>query len=126
MNYNFKNNLFNDGDFSNNNPPLLISKKIDTYFNDLIRNPEPIQTAGIKNDSTLYKFYNEYIEHNILLLFIILCLGIFLFIKYINKNYKDNDNLYNTHYKKNISNNNFQINDSDTTDTTDTTDTDDI
>lgn len=150
MNYDFKNNLFHNNDFelSNNNRSQLISKKIDTYFNDLVKIPEPIQVSGGKSDFTFSKFYDEYIEHNLLLLFIILCLVIFLFIKYINKNYPDtqpeyfNDgnniyserdsyNKYNKHNKHNkhkhskiITNNNTDTKD-DTTDTTNTTNTTD-
>lgn len=92
MNYNIKNSLFenNYGDITNNKS-LLVSKKIETYFDDLIKAPEIVQTAGT-NDFSFSKFYNEYIEHNLLLLFIILCLVIFLIIKYINKNYYNDNN----------------------------------
>jgi hypothetical protein len=72
------------------NPNFLISKKIDTYFNDLIQIPDPPTIKSTKSDYTFAKFYDEYIEHNILLLFIILGLVIFLVVKYFNKYYYEN------------------------------------
>jgi hypothetical protein len=140
MNYNLKNNLFENNDFGivNNNQPLLVSKKIETYFNDLIKVPESIQVSGGKNDYTFSKFYDEYIEHNLLLLFIILCLIIFLIIKYINKNYPDEQQEFyyginNSHNKinkthntkKNMNNITNNENMDDTNDTDNTNDTDD-
>ena len=111
MNYNFKNSLLENNNFEilnnyeivNNNKSLMVSKKIESYFNDLVKIPEAVQTGG-KNDFSFTKFYNEYIEHNLLLLFIILCLVIFLIVKYINKNYytdteKKNEYKENFNYK---------------------------
>jgi hypothetical protein len=72
------------------NPNFLISKKIDTYFNDLIQIPDPPTIKSTKSDYTFAKFYDDYIEHNILLLFIILGLVIFLVVKYFNKYYYEN------------------------------------
>ena len=143
MNNNLQNTILENKNFQilNNyeviNPgkSLLISKKIESYFDDLVKVPEVSQTAGNKEFS-FSKFYSEYIEHNILLLFIILCLVIFLLIKYINKNYySDNyDNFKNNHdnsYNNKINikskvkfkNDNF---DNNTDETYDTNDTDDI
>lgn len=98
MNYNLQKSLLENNNFQilnnyevlNNGKSLLISKKIESYFDDLVKVPDTIQVGGNK-DFTFSKFYSEYIEHNILLLFIILCLVIFLIIKYINKNYYNNN-----------------------------------
>lgn len=129
MNYNSKNNLFenNNLEILNNNHSMLISKKIDTYFNDLIKTPEPIQVSGGKSEFSFSKFYYEYVEHNLLLLFIILCLVIFLIIKYINKNYPDEEVNFakNTNYKNKPNTNNNDNTGTDTyTDTDTNTDTD--
>ena len=112
MNYNVKNSLFENNfleKFNNNNfevvnnpKSLLISKKIENYFDDLIKVPDIPQNGGVSSTSFSFSnFYKEYIEHNILLLFIIMCLVIFLIVKYINKNYYSsttvpiqNDNKY--------------------------------
>ena len=77
------------------NPNFLISKKIDTYFNDLIQIPDPPTIKSNKTYYTFAKFYDEYIEHNILLLFIILGLVIFLVVKYYNKYYYENYDIIN-------------------------------
>jgi hypothetical protein len=144
MNYNKKNDFFNNNnnnyDMFTNNNSLLISKKIDTYFNDLIKIPEPIQqTSG----GSFSKFYDDYIEHNLLLLFIIFCLCIFLLIKYINKNSLDtfeeiiytdsftinnqksnNNNFINDTNKKNDTDIDTETNTDTNTDTNTNTDTD--
>jgi hypothetical protein len=114
MNLSPKNNLINEMNFESNRfinneyvlnngtgtancNSLLVSRKIDNYFNELISKPEPQKIPIVKNDYTFAKFYDEYIEHNILLLFIILGLIIFLLIKYFNKYYytENLDNLDN-------------------------------
>lgn len=103
----------------NTNKPLLVSKNIETYFDDLIKIPDVVQTAG-KSESNFSKFYSEYIEHNILLLFIIFCLVIFLIIKYINKNYYDVENFTSTKnikHKKIKNENDDEIDDYDDNDT---------
>jgi len=99
----FNNNLNNNFNDNLNNQTLLVSKKIDTYFNDLLQQPE-ITNIKIsnKNEYTFSKFYDEYIEHNILLLFIIFALVVFLIIKYYNKYYSidnfNNQNLDDVNY----------------------------
>ena len=79
MNYNLKNNAFINHNLDVNINPSshLISKKIDTYFNELVQIPEPINNTTNTTNFSFGKFYDEYIEHNILLLFIIFCLVIF-------------------------------------------------
>lgn len=106
MNHNLQNAILENKNFQilNNyeviNPvkSMLVSKKIESYFDDLVKIPEITQTAGNKEFS-FSKFYSEYIEHNILLLFIILCLVIFLIVKYINKNYYNDNNNDNNNYE---------------------------
>ncbi len=73
----------------------LISKNIDNYFNELIKKPITIIP---KKESSLNIFYKNYIEHNLLLIFIIIFISIFLLFKYYSKeNDDDNDNI---DYKK--------------------------
>lgn len=121
MNYNVKNSLFennflekfNNNNFEvvNNTKSLLISKKIENYFDDLIKVPDVAQNGGVTSTSFSFSnFYKEYIEHNILLLFIIMCLVIFLIVKYINKHYYSftttpiqNDNKYENYKYENYS-----------------------
>ena len=85
-------NLLENNDLGNGHS-ILVSRKMDTYFNDLLNVPDNLQTGGIRSEYGFGKFYSEYIEHNLLLLFIILCLGIFLVIKYINKNSEYDENI---------------------------------
>ncbi len=74
----------------------LISKNIDNYFNELIKKPITIIP---KKESSLNIFYKNYIEHNLLLIFIIIFISIFLLFKYYSKeNDDDNDNIID--YKK--------------------------
>ena len=67
----------------------LISKNIDNYFNELI-NKQVVITS--KKTTSFTIFYKDYIEHNLLLIFIIILMGIFLLFKYYSKddeiNYK--------------------------------------
>jgi hypothetical protein len=71
----------------------LISKKIDNYFNELINK----QVAFIpKKPNSFNIFYKNYIEHNLLLIFIIILICIFLLFKYYSKG-NDND-IYNGVY----------------------------
>ena len=64
----------------------LISKNISVYFDDLIN--KPIITLAPKQ-STMSSFYKNYVEHNLLLIFIIIFIIIFLLFKYYNKNSND-------------------------------------
>jgi hypothetical protein len=74
----------------------LISKNIDNYFNELINK----QVVPIPKKSTSFNiFYKNYIEHNLLLIFIIILIGIFLLFKYYLKENTNDDNYYD--YKKN-------------------------
>jgi large-conductance mechanosensitive channel len=101
-------NLLENNDLGNNHS-ILVSRKMDVYFNELLNVPDAPQIGGTKTTYGFGKFYSEYIEHNLLLLFIILCLIIFLIIKYVNKN------------SESTPNNNLEDNDTTDTDTTDTT-----
>lgn len=102
MNYNLKNSLFENNNFEivNNSKSFLISKNVENYFNDLLKTPENLQIGNGKENFTFSKFYNEYIEHNILLIFIIICLVIFLIVKYLNKNYYNISENYNNPNEK--------------------------
>jgi hypothetical protein len=64
----------------------LISKNISVYFDDLIN--KPIITLAPKQ-STMSSFYKNYVEHNLLLIFIIIFIILFLLFKYYNKNSND-------------------------------------
>jgi hypothetical protein len=64
----------------NNNAPNLISKNIDDYFNKLLND---INNESVINNKPT--FYTTYIEHNILLIVILVCIAIFLFFRYYSK-----------------------------------------
>jgi hypothetical protein len=64
----------------------LISKNISGYFDELIN--KPIITPPPKQ-STMSTFYKNYVEHNLLLIFIIIFIIIFLLFKYFTKNCND-------------------------------------
>ena len=117
--HNLVNDITNQSIFLNKNINIdeykpLVSKNIDIYFNELILKPDPV-----KNVYTFSNFYDEYIEHNILLLFIIACLVVFFIIKYYNKYTEEyinidpvNVNKCNTikkKIKKNISKTNLEL-----------------
>ena len=72
---------------NNNINTNLVSKNIDNYFNNLLKNSNITDIKKTKTSS----FYNDYIEHNILLIFIILSVMIFLFIRYYNKEDHDEE-----------------------------------
>lgn len=58
---------------------LLINKDIDNYFNNIISKPVvQTNTSIIKSNYNLNKFYNDYIEHN--LIFIVVLVGIIIFL----------------------------------------------
>ncbi len=65
----------------------LISKNIDNYFNNLINKPVVITS---KKTTSFNIFYKDYIEHNLLLIFIIILMGVFLLVKYFSKEEIDN------------------------------------
>lgn len=96
------NNNFN----LNSNP--LVSNQLDNYFNELLKSQKIIQNSPIhvKHSPGFSKFYSEYIEHNILLLFIIFCLVIIFIAKYYynenscDTNIKDNDKKYSHDQRK--------------------------
>ena len=64
----------------------LISKNISGYFDELIN--KPIITLPQKQ-SSMSIFYKNYVEHNLLLIFIIIFIIIFLLFKYFTKNSND-------------------------------------
>jgi hypothetical protein len=70
----------------------LISKNISGYFDELIN--KPIITPPVKQ-STMSTFYKNYVEHNLLLIFIIIFIIIFLLFKYFTKNSNDELETYN-------------------------------
>ncbi len=109
-NMNLKMNSYNDLDFYNiqstfkNDKSLLINKNIDNYFNEIINIPEQPKTFKIinKNNSFFNIFYRDYLENNMLLLFVIFIIIIFLAIRYYTKD-MDNENFQNNTYRqKNI------------------------
>ena len=63
-----------------NNP--FVSKKIQNYYNDLL-----LKDIG-KNQSN-HSFYKDYVEHNILLLIIIISIVLFLAVRYYSKYVED-------------------------------------
>jgi hypothetical protein len=76
----------------------LISKNIDNYFNELIKKPITIIP---KKPSSINIFYKNYIEHNLLLIFIIIFISIFLLFKYYSKE-NDDDNIIDYEKEKKI------------------------
>lgn len=103
---------------SGNNRSMLVSKNIETYFNDLIVKAPEYKVAST-GPSSLTIFYNEYIEHNLLLLVIILGLIIFLVFRYI---YKDEHVIHEIVKEERESYQNQDKNQDDSSDT-DSTDT---
>lgn len=86
-------NNFETTDF-NSNP--LINPKLNDYFNNIINQPEPQRNYTImsKSDYTWSKFYNDYIEPNMLFIIIIIGFVIFFLIRYYTMDYDaidDND-----------------------------------
>lgn len=79
------------------NYPNLVSKNIDSYFNNLLNQQYVIKN---KNEFNFSKFYSEYIEHNILLIFIITIIIIIFIVKYYNKHEKFDNNNYTCIKKK--------------------------
>lgn len=83
---------------------ILINKNIENYFNDIISKPivtsSNISTIS-KTGYNFHKFYDEYIEHNLLFIILIIGIIIFLIIRYYSK---DQDNFeseqqYNDKFK---------------------------
>jgi len=64
-----------------------ISKKVQNYYNDLLNKNAPYGNSNYQHKS----FYKEYIEHNILLIFIIVAIVAFLAFRYY---HKDDDETY--------------------------------
>ena len=77
---------------TNNN--VVIGSKFNDYFDNLLLKP-PITNKSY----TIQNFYNDYLQHNILIIFILFCIMLFLYSRYLynQKKYK----LYNdTNYMK--------------------------
>jgi len=86
---------------------ILVNKNIENYFNKLINKPtSPPQYKIInKSNYTFEKFYYEYIEHN--LLFIVLLVGIIIFIII---RYFSNDHNFETFEEEKIDNDVITVN----------------
>ena len=85
-------NMFNNK-LNLNKSNLLVSKNIDNYFSNLISKPEINIPKIIKNQYTFGNFYTDYIEHNLLLIIILIGSILFLIFKYYNKTYiEENSN----------------------------------
>ena len=102
------NSLMKTSEYDN----ILINKNIENYFNDIISKPViSSNTVITKSNYNFNKFYDEYIEHN--LLFIVLLVGIiiFLIIRYFGKDIDNFDLESNLKYTntKNIPNSNLKI-----------------
>lgn len=74
-----------------NKSNLLISKNIDDYFSNLILKPSTSISKITKSQYTFEKFYTDYIEHNLLLIIILIGSIIFLIFKYCNKTYTEDE-----------------------------------
>lgn len=88
--HNIKNDMFESNNLNTN----LVSRKLDDYFTNLISKQTGSSSKIIKNEYTFNKFYNDYIDPNFLLLFLILGVILFLIFRYYNKYYieEDDDN----------------------------------
>ena len=82
---------------NNNFNTNIVSKNVDNYFNNLLNNINPYEIKKTKTSN----FYNDYIEHNILLIFIIAAVAIFLFFRYY---LKEDPNDYDEDYPENLKN----------------------
>jgi hypothetical protein len=114
MNYNsiINSKLYNDLDYNiystvKPQKSLLINKNIDNYFNEIINITDPPKTYKIanKNNSYFSTFYKDYLENNMLLIFIIFIIIIFLTIRYYSKDIENEyfkNNINSTKYKKKI------------------------
>jgi hypothetical protein len=86
---------------------LLINKDIDNYFNDIINKPIVRSDSNlIKSNGNLHKFYNDYIEHNLIFIVVLIGIIIFLVIRYYVKDFDtfdsddSNSNLNNKQINK--------------------------
>ena len=115
MNYNsiINSKLHNDLDYYNiystvkPQKSLLINKNIDNYFNEIINITDPPKTYKIanKNNSYFSTFYKDYLENNMLLIFVIFIIIIFLTIRYYTKDIENEyfkNNINSKKYKKKI------------------------
>jgi hypothetical protein len=116
--YELYNNFTDSVNYSNNR---LINNKINNYFNDMLNKPISKNYSVInKSDYSWSKFYNDYIEHNLLFIVILIGVVIFLVIRYysmhldIDKRNNDDsdesfDNINNSYskHKKNKYKNKF-------------------
>lgn len=84
--YELYNNNFETTDIGAN---PLINNRINDYFNNILNQPEPSKTYSIvtKSDYSWSKFYKDYIEHNMLLIVILIGIVIFLVIRYYSMDY---------------------------------------
>lgn len=93
--YNLKNNIYST---VKPEKSLLVNKNIENYFNEIINVSDKTKTYKIVNKTSFfYKFYKDYVENNMLLIFIIFIIIIFLTIRYYTK---DIENEYFENNKK--------------------------
>jgi len=97
--FNFKNNIYSS---VKPDKSILINKDIDNYFNNIINIPEQPKTYKIANKSSISTFYKDYLENNMLLLFVIFIIIIFLVIRYYTKDIENDYLNNNIKFKKNI------------------------
>jgi hypothetical protein len=95
--HNIKNDMFESNNLNTN----LVSRKLDDYFTNLISKQVGSSSKIIKNEYTFNKFYNDYIDPNFLLLFLILGVILFLIFKYYNKYYIEDDDNFDVIEKNN-------------------------
>ena len=102
MNFNSKNDyeLYDLNNNSTEHASLLVNKNIDNFFLDLLNKSEPkINKITIKSQNTLNKFYQDYIEHNLLFFILLIGIIIFLIIRYFSKESENMNQLHD--YKEN-------------------------
>ena len=81
---------------------LLINKDIDNYFNNIINKPIIHQSNinPIKSGGGLSKFYNDYIEHNLIFIVVLVGIIIFLVIRYYVKDFESQNIEESKNYNK--------------------------
>lgn len=110
----FKNNDWKNDNFdslikSTEYDNILVNKNIDNYFNEIINKPILSQQVKIipKTNYNFDKFYYDYIEHNLLFIFLLVGIIIFLIIQYYCRDfyiesYSNENNNLNIENKENI------------------------
>jgi membrane-associated HD superfamily phosphohydrolase len=82
---------------------LLVNKNIDDYFNEIINVSDKPKTYKIVNKTSFFsKFYKDYLENNMLLIFVIFIIIIFLTIRYYTKDIENEYFNNNKNLRKNV------------------------